>query len=498
MKNTKNTLVRLLALALACMTVLTAASCGALQNDAVATTVTAESDEAAAATDAVTEAPVETQPTHDANGYLLDDIPEQDNGNKTVTVLVYQEVKGSVLPDQDNAGNLVEHTVYMRNIAVEERLGIKFDPIYCKSAWSEKETFLAKATLAGENYDLIATYSLWPQVLAVQGYLYNLKNLEYPHLEQPWWCQSVQEWEQHGSLFFVTSNCSVRFINQAEAIFANTTMLNNYGAEDPTMLVMEGKWTLDKLYEMSALLHTDVNSDGVNIPYGLIVEDQSRLDMFYYGANLRSTRTGEDGLAYMCIDDEQEKLTSLVDKMIRLFHRNEAAIGIGSQPMHNGMTAFMAGYISQLTTLDDPSTYTALPVPKYDENQEEYKTVNTNGFDVWCVPLVAKNPELSAVVMEAVASEDYRSVAPFYYDQYLKLRYSNNDIGVAIYDIIRNSVTVDFGRISAVNLGVTETPFRNSVKNGNNTIASLLRAETKIWDKKLETVLQAYEDRQGQ
>jgi hypothetical protein len=220
--------------------------------------------------------------------------------------------------------------------------------------------------------------------------------------------------------------------------------------------------------------------------------------MFYYGADLRSTRVGEDGLNYVCIANEQEKMGNLVDKMIALFHRNEAAIGTGAKPMQNGVTAFMAGYISQLTTLDDPSTYTALPTPKYDENQAEYKSVNTNGFDVWCIPLVAKDPALSATVMEAVASEDYRTVAPFYYDQYLKLRYSNNDIGVEIYDIIRNSVFIDFGRISAVNLGILETVFRDAVQSGTNKVASSLKAQSRIWDRKLNTILDAYAERQGQ
>ena len=496
MKHQTSACLRLLALMLACLTVLSVTACGGAKGQTADTT--APAGDTTAAPD-VTTAPAETEaPTHDANGYLLDDIPEQDNGDKTVTVLVYQEVKGSVLPDEDNAANLVEHTVYMRNIAVEERLGIKFEPIYCKAAWSEKETFMAKATLAGENYDLIATYSLWPQVLAVQGYLYNLKNQPYPNLDQPWWCQSVKEWEQHGSLFFVTSNCSVRFINQAEAIFANTTMLNNYGAEDPTMLVMEGKWTLDKLYEMSALMHTDTKADGVNVPYGLIVEDTSRLDMFYYGADLRSTRVDESGLAYVCIDDEQEKMANLVDKMIQLFHRNEAAIATGLGPMQRAQTAFMACCLTQVTKMDDTTIYTALPVPKYDEDQKEYRTVNTNGFDVWCIPLVAKDPELSATVMEAIASEDYRSVTPFYYEQYLKLRYSNNDIGVEIYDIIRNSVYIDFGRISAVNLGILETVFRNAVQSGTNKVASSLKAESRIWDKKLDTILKAYQEHQGQ
>ena len=491
--------IRLSAALLAALMLLTVVACGKTDPPAETTVTTAAPvDGTTTATEATTTAPVEVAPTHDENGYLLDDIPEQNHGGQTVTVLVYKEGKAQILPDADNPSNLVHNTVYMRTVAVEDRLGIKFDPIYCDGGWTYQTEFIAKATLAGENYDLIASYSLWPQVLAVQGYLYNLKNQIYPNLDQPWWCESVKEWEQHGSLFFVASNSAVRFINEAEAILANMPMLNNYGAEDPTMLVLEGKWTMDKLYEMSALMHTDVKADGVNIPYGLAIEDQSRLDMFYYAAGLNSTRVGDDGLAYVCMDDEAEKMVNMVDKAIALFHRNEAAIATGVGPMQRAQVAFMACCLNQVTKMDDTTIYTALPVPKYDEAQEEYRTVNTNGFDVWCIPLAAQNPELSATIMEAVASEDYRTVAPFYYDQYLKLRYSNNDIGVEIYDIIRNSVFIDFGRISAVNMGILETVFRNAVQSGTNKVASSLKAESRIWDKKLEMILDAYADRQGQ
>lgn len=493
-----NIMIRLLAGMLAAMTVFSVVACGKTDEPSETTTAPVGEVTTDAATEVTTATPVETAPTHDANGYLLDDIPEQNHGGQKVTVLVYKEGTSQILPDEDNALNLVHNTVYMRTVSVEERLGIEFDPIYCDGGWTYQTEFISKATLAGENYDLIASYSLWPQVLAVQGHLYNLKNQIYPNLDQPWWCRSVKEWEQHGSLFFVASNSSVRFISEAEAIFANMPMLNNYGAEDPTMLVLEGKWTLDKLHEMSSLMHTDVNSDGINIPYGLTIEDQSRLDMFYYGACLNATRTGDDGLAFVCMDDEQEKMVNLVDKVIALFHRNEAAIATGLGPMQRAQTAFMACCLTQVTKMDDTTIYTALPVPKYDEEQSEYRTVNTNGFDVWCIPLVAKNPELSATVMEAIASEDYRTVAPFYYDQYLKLRYSNNDIGVEIYDIIRNSVFIDFGRISAVNLGILETVFRNAVQSGTNKVASSLKAESRIWDRKLNTILDAYAERQGQ
>ncbi len=500
MCDNRKMITRLLALVLACLTVLSIAACGGA--GAEESTTTAASSDVAATGGAVasgesttteTTAQTEAPANVDANGYLLDDIPEQDHNDKTVTVLVYKQAQNMILPMEDNAGDMIHHTVYMRNLAVEDRLGIRFDSIGENASWNDQTSFIAKATMAGENYDLIASYSLWPQVLAVQGYLTNLKDQVYPNLDQPWWCESVKEWEQNGRLYFASSNSSVMFIREAEGIFANTQMLNNYHAPDPTQLVLEGKWTLDKLGEITALFRTDLNADGVNVPYGLVVDDQSRLDMFYYGSGLNAARLDKDGKAYVCIEDEQEKLSKFVDKMINLFHQNEADIGGNSvNPMLNGQTAFMCCCLYHVTRMDDTSIYTALPVPKYDEAQEDYRTVNTNGFDVWCVPLAAKDPALSATVMEAVASEDYRSVSPFFYEQYLKLRYSNNDIGMEIYDIIRNSVYIDFGRISAVNLGVTESVFRGPIQNGTNTTISKVKAESRAWDKKMDKILEAY------
>ncbi len=485
-KMTKKFLTRVISLMLAAISLISIASCAEI-GDTSETTEDVNTTSPAAET---TIAP-ETDPTHDKNGYLLDDIPEQDHGDETVTVLVYKQAQAHILPEEEGV-DTIQMEVYMRSAAVEERLGIKFDPIGENAAWADQTTFIAKATMAGENYDLIASYSLWPQVLAVQGHLYDLNQCVYPNLDMPWWCESVKEWEQNGKLYFATSNSSVKFISEAEAVFANIKMLENYGAKDPTELVLDGTWTLEKLYEMSALLHTDSPSDGSNIPYGIVVDDQSRLDMFFYGSGMQSVRINEQGVAYVSIDGEKEKLSSFVDTMIEMLHRNEALIDKNSvKTMLDSQTAFMCCCLTHVTKMKD-TVYTALPAPKYDAQQEDYRSVNTNGFDVWCIPNVARNPELSATVMEAIASEDYRKVAPYYYDQYLKYRYSSNEVGSRIYDIIRNSVYIDFGRISAVNLGVTESIFRDPIKNGKNNVSSLVKINANIWNKKLEQILQAY------
>ncbi len=487
MKNIKKFLIRMLALSIACISLISIAAC-AVTEDPENTVEGADTS----SPNAETTLP-ETDPTHDKNGYLLDDIPEQNHGDQTVTVLVYKQAQKYILPEEEGA-EPVQMEVYMRSAAVEERLGIKFESIGENAAWADQTTFIAKATMAGENYDLIASYSLWPQVLAVQGHLYDLNQCTYPNFDMPWWCESVKEWEQKGKLYFVTSNSSVRFIGEAEAVFANIKMLDNYGAQDPTELVLDGTWTLEKLYEMSALFHADTPSDGSTRPYGIVVDDQSRLDMFFYGSGMQTVRINEQGDAYISLNDEKEKLSSFVDTMIEIFHRNEALIASDSvKTMLDSQTAFMCCCLTHVTKMDD-AVYTALPVPKYDLEQENYRSVNTNGFDVWCVPNAASDPELSATVLEAIASEDYRRVAPYYYDQYLKYRYSSNEVGSRIYDIIRNSVYIDFGRISAVNLGVTESIFRNPIKSGTNNVSSTVKVNASVWNKQLEKILQAYGD----
>ncbi len=482
MTQNKKAFARVISLILACISLLSMAACSDPAGPEESTT---------GAEAQTTPAPVETEATHDKNGYLLDDIPEQNHGGETISVLVYKQAQNHILPEEEGV-DVIQSKVYMRSAAVEERLGIKFEPIGENAAWADQTTFIAKATMAGENYDLIASYSLWPQVLAVQGHLYDLNQCAYPNLDMPWWCESIAEWEHNGKLFFVTSNSSVKFISEAEAVFANIEMLKNYGAPDPTELVLEGTWTLEKLHELSGLLHSDNPADGNTTPYGIVVDDQSRLDMFFYGSGMQTVRINGEGTAYISISDEKEKLSSFVDTMIAMLHRNEALIASNSvETMLNSRTAFMCCCLTHVTKMKD-TVYTALPVPKYDLEQKEYRSVNTNGFDVWCIPLGASDPELSATILEAVASEDYRTVAPYYYDQYLKYRYSSNDVGSRIYDIIRNSVYVDFGRISAVNLGVTESIFRGPIKSGTNNVSSAVAVNAKVWNKKLQEILDAY------
>jgi hypothetical protein len=47
------------------------------------------------------------------------------------------------------------------------------------------------------------------------------------------------------------------------ALYFNTALVDVYKLENPYKLVDEGKWTLDKVMELTAIASQDVNADGV-------------------------------------------------------------------------------------------------------------------------------------------------------------------------------------------------------------------------------------------
>ena len=122
---------------------------------------------------------------------------------------------------------------------------------------------------------------------------------------------------------------------------------------------------------------------------------------------------------------------------------------------------FFVASMDRVVVLSDNKDYSVIPAPMYDEEQGQYYVMQNNNFDVWCIPTQAQDKEASGVVIEAFASSDYRTLAPYYYDQNLKYRYSSSSVGVEVFELIRQSVKCDFGRITAASFGILEQAFRD-------------------------------------
>ena len=393
----------------------------------------------------------------DENGYAKDKIPEVDLGGRKIAILAWSEGESWSLASKSGGDDVIMNEVFIRNLDLKERLNIEIAPVFKRGSWQNNaaDRELLNAALAGtEEYDLIQSYSLWPPIMATNGILLNMLNYQFPSFEMPWWPDALLDsWTQYGALFYAADNSSIRVVHSIETMYVNLAMLDNYGVNDILTTVIDGKWTLDKLYEYSGFFHGDAMVDNPDDKlYGLVVDDHSRMDAFYYSTGFNTTVNNAEGKAELAFTSQTQldRITSMVDKVIAIMNRPEATIAKNTQAaMFNKQTAFMVCALGDIIRMEADLSYAAIPMPKLDEDQENYQAINNNGYDVWAIPNTAKDPETSALIIEAFASSDYRHLAPFFYDRYLKGRYAVSWQGAEIYDMIRGSVKFDWGRTGA-------------------------------------------------
>ncbi len=396
----------------------------------------------------------------DENGYELDSIPaDVDFGGKTVNMLCWNELIHYIIPTDEESvkPDTVEYELYMRGFELEERLNIKFNITETPGSYGQREQFMTTMRNAATgDFDVVCSYSLLPPVLASEGRLYNLNNLDYPELSKPWWTESVTSWEQFGALYFVADNSHVNLFDSMEVLFVNSQMFEDRGVKNPITDVLEDTWYLETMLQYAKQWEGLAEDSATGI-YGLVVDEWTRLDALYYSLGFDSIRKNEYDEAVLGYVEgtDVERITTALGKLVATFESNyvsfDALDAEGPKLMKEKRVAMEVGTISHLKNLEDLA-YAPIPMPKLDENQDNYRTILTNAYDLWCVPKVATDKELSGMVIEAFASSDYRTVAPYYFEKRLKLRYASDEVGYEMFELIRGSVHYDFGRISQLSM----------------------------------------------
>ncbi len=407
----------------------------------------------------------------DENGYLLDRLPEGAelealgfSGSK-VQILSWDEEEAQTFPKESSVTDPLKAKLYNHYKGIEERLDITFAPKWCSSHNSNYNLFLTTARADTNTYDLIQTQSLFPSALATEGRLCNLRNLSYPDLEMPWWPDSVDQWTQSGSLFIIASNSSAMGISNMAVVFVNDGLITSKGAASPVQSVLRGTWTIGEMSKIAKLFAGAAeNADEDSRIYGFVVDDISRMDPLYYSCGFNSIVKNANGVAEFGYDEESElmAITSALTLFEELMTGPQVLVHPHDDPteMNEGRTAMLLGYMQYIRTLERTEEYTVVPLPMLNGDQYDtlgYRTTHRDWMDVWCMPTTTADKVLSGIVLEAMASSEYRMIGPFYYEQYLKDRYANGADGRACFDILRDSVIYDFGRAMQVeNIGAED------------------------------------------
>ncbi len=449
-------------------------------------------------------APVETTAaTHDAEGYLLDTLPaDLDFGGETIGILYWDDVEHPEFEVLEITGDIVNDAIYKRNETVQDRLGVKFEWYGTKGNTDNGDNYVKvvqNSFNAGEKaYDIYAAYSRTLGLVAQNGYCYNLNEVNYLNFEMPWWPQRMLDTAVIGDkLFFVSGDISTNMLHMMYGIYYNKDMITDYQMTDPTEYVLNGTWTLDKMIEMTNGLYQDLNADGKADPedrYGLTTLEYHN-EAFHTGADLHLVVKNNETVLALDPDYGGERAINLISKVGAWMQTDDVHKGASS----TYLKSFQAG--NTLFTVNRARTaeknlrevdfaYGIVPTPKYDEAQQGYVTVMGNPFTLYGIARDCETPDTAGAVLEAMGSAGYRMTTPAIFETNMKVKYSEDNVSAQMYDLVREGVDFELGRIFGAALDYSCTEYIQDAMWNNTPWASMSKTVIKLAGKRLEKLVE--------
>lgn len=453
----------------------------------------------AADTETVTEAETETEPAFEE-----DDLPaDLDFEGASCGIFCWTSWDKNEFFVEDDTGEIVDSAVYARNLAVEERLNVKLDwrqfPRDSSAYGSDLTNAVSQQNSSGDcTYDAVACYGMRVASCATSGSLSNLRDLPYIDLSRPWYYESatMAGTLAKGHTYFCAGDLSYNALARMSGIFVNMDMIGSYNLDDPYDLVLDGVWTIDKMYEMMDGLYADLDGDGKKSDgdqFGLMCAND-QIQTLYYGTGSHFITHDADDRPVLSDDVASERTMALLEKYQKVFGDDAAFKNPkGDVPdiFDEGRTLFYVyplGHVAEPGMRESTVDYGFIPQPKFRE-EDDYHASVTNAVTLFAVPLVIESDERASALLECLASEGYRRVSPVVFEQAYKVKYNNDGGGrqTEVFDIIRENALFDLGKIfcSALFDNFSNGVIGQFIWDAKDTYASSVASKTESWNKAL-------------
>ncbi len=426
-------------------------------------------------------------------------------GGETMGVLYWSDVENPefFVEESDNIGDKVLDAINNRNKMLEKRMDVKLDFIPREGRNSKLKdfvTYIDASYGAGDHaFDIIAGYSQTVANAAYNNYCYNLATTEHLDLEKPWWPSLLtEEATINGRLFFVSGDISTNMLYMMYTVFFNKEMLETRTElKSPYNMIAANEWTVDNMLAMCSDFYSDLDADSKksdNDRYGMVLPKLS-LDAFFYGSGLRTTDRGADGLIKVSDTYFSEKAGSLLEKLSRVFYDSDDGYWKGkSEIFSGGRAAFYCDRaVNAIKYLGDVDfEYGVAPAPKWSADQDAYYTCAGNPFTLYAIMGNSQRADLASAVLECWAYQAYNYTTPAIFEVTMKIRFAKDSETARMYDMIRDGVTFDLGRIYGITLeDMTQTLYRNAMDDRSDWIRMKV-VKTKLLNRLLEGVNAAY------
>ena len=497
-KMKKKTFVPVSAVSLLLAALFLFAACSDVQGNADETTETAAVSQVSAET---------TASLYDENGYLLDKLPEKlDFGGVEIVTLYDNLVQmPDFFVDAEN-GDAVNDAIFRRNVRVEERLGVKLG-YYGVAGTDKQEVYLAEVMSdysGGDNrYAIYGAASRTIPYVSVKGILKDLLDSEYFFAEMPWWPVSLtDQLTINGKLLMCSGDISTMTLWQMSGMYYNKEIWGNaakgFSLED---LVESGGWTVDKMIEICSDFYIDNGDGAVNTAdqFGFTCYDAS-FDAFLNSAGIVSIDKDAEGKLAVTDDFAGERTDTLVSKLGQFCKENSTFHSdtqkTARSQFYDGKSLFILDGVyvvsNNISKTSIDFDYGLIPTPKYDTDQERYITGMRYSYMMYAVNAGSMLSGESVAVVEALGSYGYRLVVPQIFEVTMKLRYSTDNQGSRMFDILREGVCFDIGRIYNYSMNNFYPNFRKYCFNNTSGWMKFVKSLSGSLPKQLENIAEIY------
>lgn len=470
----------------------------------------ANTETPAETTEAATAAPItEADETtaelekYDKDGFLMDELDSTLKfGGEIVTVLAWDGQSYEEFDADTIDGDTINDALYRRNAMVEERLGVNLMFLKTKGGSSDVDAYVIQVTndiMSGDGeFDMLAAYSRTIAMCAHSGLTEDLMKTPHIDLDKPWWPESLQSQSIiNNKLYYCSGDLTMSLFHNLPVIYFNKAIASEYSITDEMLyeLVLDGKWTLAKMMELSVGSYKDLNGDGIRgdeDQYGYMGQT-TQVQPLFWGCGMTAIDV-QDGQMTVSENFTGEKMHNLLGTILNwLYESGDARYSSkGNASFSEGRLLFFQNVASYTMTKfnDIPGLeFGILPCPKADEAQENYASIMGNTVTLYALPNNVDNPEMCGAVLECMSSEGYRKLSPAIYETSMKVKYAPDATTAMMYDLIRGSAFFDNGRIfSSVLDDLFTGTINNQLKNNSSDWMSAIAAIDKQLNSKVAEI----------
>lgn len=324
-------------------------------------------------------------------------------------------------------------------------------------------------------------------------------------LTKPWWNRMANDSIRVGdATYYLFGDIHLMLWECYMPVVANLTLAESLGIDDLYDTVESGKWTLDTMYSCMRSAALDLNGDTKTD-----AEDRFGLSMYPWNAMSFFTSCGvsliekeSDGIpVYTGVTErfsavyEKLALGFLSDKDLRFDHNTKGfnkleGDGVTTKFLNGGALFFAEpiGSVKRLRNAD--FALGILPLPKYNEEQENYISYILNSPAALVVPSTNVDTEMTGIVIENLSAESYRTVRPVYFDKTLDFKYATDERSINMLDTIFENgnfdLTVVFG------WGKVSSKVIDLVTTGSEAYVSGITALDKAVREDIEKTVEKY------